>query len=173
MPCHLPLFVLVILVLVAGCADTADRSSPTPTDASQHNASQTASPASATATTSPPPTTANIGTADRPWDVKVWNRRSDAVSVTVRIEQNETGVVFEEQLELGPDESRKLTVEFPEAGNYTISTTVNGSTATATVTESETTVSEYSFEIETVPPGFEVIVHLEDDGSVSFFEEAA
>lgn len=107
--------------------------------------------------------------------------RSTAFTATVRIEQNEAGtVVFEEELPLEPDESQKLTVDYPAVGNYTITVTVVGSNTTATTATPTTgsgegrTVSTYTYEIGVVPPDYEIIVLLlEDDGGIDIYKVSA
>jgi hypothetical protein len=182
---HLPLFALLVLLVVVGCVGPEPGASPTASDG-------TPSARSATATgtvqpTTEPATTANVGTGDRPWDVKVWNMRTSAYTATIRIEQNETGtVVFERELSLDADESEKLTFDYPAAGDYTMTvtvvasnatgttaTTVPDATQTATTNGSGTTVTTYAYEILSVPPSVEVIVLLEDDGGIDIYLESA
>lgn len=178
---------LIAIVFTSGClgissTPTSDATTPTEGDISTQTTSDVPTPVTQTT----PTKTANVGTSSRSWDVKVWNMRSTAFTATLHIVQNDTGeVVFDEQIPLKPDESRKLTFDYPVAGNYTLTVEVMQSAATQTSTERRSematatggeenkTVTTYGYEILTVPPSVEVIVLLQDDGSVDVYLESA
>lgn len=180
-------FLLIAIVFTSGCLGNSSTLTPDATTTTEGDISmQTTSDVPTPVTETTPTRTANIGTADRPWDVMVWHMRSSAFSATVRIEQNDTGaVVSEEDLPLEPDESQELTVDYPAVGNYTLTVTVRQSdatpppvergtvTPTATGTEAKETVMTYGYEIEVVPPSYELIVLLEADGGVDIYMESA
>jgi hypothetical protein len=145
-----------VLIVLAGCSvgTSGTQQSPSEMGSTSPSPTGTQSPFS-TSLTENPSSTSPVGTASYPHDLRVRNfQENETATLWVRIHTSDGTRIFNSTLTLSPSENRKLDIEYPSAGNYSITTT-----------RQETNYT-YQFTIEGTPPSYEIIVSATDEGVV-------
>jgi hypothetical protein len=134
-----------VLIVLAGCSVGTSGTQQSPSEPGSATPSPTG--------TQSPSSTSPVGTASYSHDLLVRNfQENETATLWVRIQTSDGTRIFNSTLTLTPSESREFDIEYPSAGNYSITTT-----------RQETNYT-YQFTIEGTPPSYEIIVSATDEG---------
>ena len=172
--------IVASVITMGGCIDLP---------ASSESTSQSPTPDAVSATTSPSPTTTStvgnreptekintrttistdtatpepVVTGNSPYNLRIRNFRNETVTLHTTVRANDTEeIVFNQSVTLTSSARSDFTVDFPAKGNYTVTTT-----------DSDGAVYQYIWNVEYLPPTFDVIVTADPRGNVTHITSSA